>query len=222
MSIRIDKITKKYKRNTREEVVLKDFEYDIPEGKFTVFHGESGVGKSTLLRIVSGLTKPTEGKVYFGDVEITALNDIDISEFRKSHLGIMTQNIELIPYLSVIDNLKFVYGLNNDLKKVAEVDEEKIEELLNELGLHELRNEFPSSLSSGELKRAAIARTLINSPKYIIMDEPTANLDHKNVVKVLKLLCKYAENGSTVIISSHEEEALEYADNHKKLEFIKQ
>lgn len=219
MSIRIDKITKKYKRNTREEVVLKDFEYDIPEGKFTVFHGESGVGKSTLLRIVSGLTKPTEGKVYFGDVEITALNDIDISEFRKKHLGIMTQNIELIPYLSVIDNLKFVYGLNNNLKKGAEVDEEKIEELLSELGLHELRNEFPSSLSSGELKRAAIARTLINSPRYIIMDEPTANLDHKNVVKVLKLLCKYAENGSTVIISSHEEAALEYADNHKKLEF---
>lgn len=253
MDIRLDAIIKKYKRDKREFTVLDDINVTLPQGKFTVISGESGVGKSTLLNIVAGLSKPTEGKVYYGEKEITSLGDEELAELRTGFMGVMTQNCELIPYLTLIENLKLAYDISgkseknknrssdgngdsdsngdnigsdnstnnntgNDKEPLAEELASFSAELLDALGLSQLRNEYPSSLSSGEIKRAAIARTLITKPDLIIMDEPTANLDRKNVRAVLQLLKRFSTQGSTVIISSHEQEAIAEADFKYELE----
>lgn len=231
MDIRLDAIIKKYKRDKREFTVLDDINVTLPQGKFTVISGDSGVGKSTLLNIVAGLSKPTEGKVYYGEKEITSLGDEELAELRTGFMGVMTQNCELIPYLTLIENLKLAYDISakseknknsssdgNDKEPHAEELASFSAELLDALGLSQLRNEYPSSLSSGEIKRAAIARTLITKPDLIIMDEPTANLDRKNVRAVLQLLKRFSTQGSTVIISSHEQEAIAEADFKYELE----
>ncbi|SCY30082.1 putative ABC transport system ATP-binding protein [Butyrivibrio hungatei] len=260
MDIRLDAIIKKYKRDKREFTVLDNISVTLPQGKFTVISGDSGVGKSTLLNIVAGLSKPTEGKVYYGEKEITALGDEELAKLRTGFMGVMTQNCELIPYLTLIENLKLAYdisakggknknligdgtgdsddtsdnigngenisngnntGKGNKTGKESPEGEEPTSfsaELLDALGLSQLRNEYPSSLSSGEIKRAAIARTLITKPDLIIMDEPTANLDRKNVRAVLQLLKRFSTQGSTVIISSHEQEAIAEADFKYELE----
>ena len=271
MDIRLDAIVKKYKRDKREFTVREKISVTLPQGKFTVISGDSGVGKSTLLNIVAGLSKPTEGKVYYGEKEITSLGDEELAELRTDFMGVMTQNCELIPYLTLIENLKLAYDISgkseknknsssdgngdsdsnndsnngdsnsdnnngdsnghnigsdnstnnntgNDKEPLAEELASFSAELLDALGLSQLRNEYPSSLSSGEIKRAAIARTLITKPDLIIMDEPTANLDRKNVRAVLQLLKRFSTQGSTVIISSHEQEAIAEADFKYELE----
>ena len=226
MDIILNEITKKYKRDKREFTVLDKVSVTIPHGKFTVISGDSGVGKSTLLNIIAGLSRPTQGKVYYDEREITSLGDDGLSELRSGFMGVMTQNCELIPYLTLRENLKLAYdistGNKGDKRSVSddkEVSKNLFEELLGALGLSHLQNEYPSSLSSGEIKRAAIARTLITHPKLVIMDEPTANLDRKNVRAVLKLLKRFSTQGSTVIISSHEQEALVEADFKYGLEY---
>lgn len=237
MDIRLDAIVKKYKRDKREFTVLDNINVTLPQGKFTVISGDSGVGKSTLLNIVAGLSKPTEGKVYYGEKEITSIGDEELAELRTDFMGVMTQNCELIPYLTLIENLKLAYDISGKSEKnknsssdgngdsdsngkepLAEELASFSAELLDALGLSRLRNEYPSSLSSGEIKRAAIARTLITKPDLIIMDEPTANLDRKNVRAVLQLLKRFSTQGSTVIISSHEQEAIAEADFKYELE----
>ena len=273
MDIRLDAIVKKYKRDKREFTVLDNISVTLPQGKFTVISGDSGVGKSTLLNIVAGLSKPTEGKVYYGEKEITALGDEELAKLRMGFMGVMTQNCELIPYLTLGENLELAYDISgkseknknssrdgngdsdcnndsnngdsnsdnnngdsdsngdnigsdnstnnntgNDKEPLAEELASFSAELLDDLGLSQLLNEYSSSLSSGEIKRAAIARTLITKPELIIMDEPTANLDRKNVRAVLQLLKRFSTQGSTVIISSHEQEAIAEADFKYELE----
>lgn len=215
LEIRLEEITKKYSRDKRELIVLENLDMYLPEGKFIVISGDSGVGKSTLLNIISGLSKPTKGKVFYDEKQITGLDDKALSNIRKTYLGIVTQNCELIPYLTVLENLKLAYEINkgNDADS-----KDAFSELLNEIGLLSLENEFPGNLSSGEIKRAAIARALVTNPEVIIMDEPTANLDRQNVTNVLKLLRRYCDLGSTVVISSHEKEAYDYSDIHKNLD----
>ena len=226
MDIRLDAIIKKYKRDKREFTVLGGINTTLPHGKFTVISGDSGVGKSTLLNIVAGLSRPTEGKVYYGEKEITPLGDEELSKLRTGFMGVMTQNCELIPYLTLGENLKLACDIGSgeerhkkDLPDDNDDSAGLFAELLAALGLTHLKNEYPSSLSSGEIKRAAIARTLITRPELVIMDEPTANLDRKNVRAVLDLLKRFSKNGSTVIISSHEQEALREADYNLALEF---
>ena len=219
MGIRLESISKRYKRNNRETDVLNNLNIDFPFGKFVVLSGESGTGKSTLLNIISGLIRPTEGKVYFEDNPITDLGEDKLSDFRSKKLGIVTQNCELVSYLTVLENLKLSYRMNKGYE--AEVNDEITDRLLEKLGLSELKNEYQENLSSGEIKRAAIARGLIADPEVIIMDEPTANLDRKNVVKVLELLKEYKDKGSTVIISSHENQAVNFADVHINMEEYK-
>ena len=218
LEIRLDGIKKKYRRDKRELIVLENLDMYLPEGKFVVISGDSGVGKSTLLNIISGLSRPTKGKVFYDEKEITGLVDKELSDIRKKYLGVVTQNCELIPYLTVLENLKLAYEINKNTKSNDADSRIAFSELLNDLGLLSLENEFPGNLSGGEIKRAAIARALVTNPEVIIMDEPTANLDCQNVTNVLKLLRRYCDLGNLVVISSHEKEVYNYLDIHKNLD----
>ena len=215
MEIRLEDIVKNYSRGRREFTVLDKVRFDIPAGRFTLITGDSGIGKSTLLGIIAGLIRPTSGKVFYDDKEITVSNDDELSKIRNAHLGIVTQESDLIPYLTLEDNIRLTYEINNRGKVL---DDSSFDEVLNALGLSELKSSYPSEMSGGEIKRAAVARALLIDPEVIIMDEPTANLDRKNVRNVLRLLRMYSDKGSTVIISSHEEEAAAFADVIKDLE----
>ena len=218
LEIRLDGIKKKYRRDKRELIVLENLDMYLPEGKFVVISGDSGVGKSTLLNIISGLSRPTKGKVFYDEKEITGLVDKELSDIRKKYLGVVTQNCELIPYLTVLENLKLAYEINKNTKSNDADSRIAFSELLNDLGLLSLENEFPGNLSGGEIKRAAIARALVTNPEVIIMDEPTANLDRQNVTNVLKLLRRYCDLGNLVVISSHEKEVYNYLDIHKNFD----
>lgn len=209
MNIRLEDICKEYKRGRRNFTVLDKVSFDLPSGKFVVIKGDSGVGKSTLLGIISGLIRPTSGKVFIGEEEITSLEESKLSLYRNAHLGIVTQDSDLIPYLTMEDNIKLTFEIN---RRSREFDTKRYEEILDVLGLSDLKSSYPSEMSGGEIKRAAVARALVMEPEVLIMDEPTANLDRNNVRNVLRLLRMMSDKGSTVIISSHEEEATAFAD----------
>ena len=212
MEIKIENITKKFTRGRREFTVLDNVSAIIPDNKFTVITGDSGVGKSTLLNILSGLMRPTSGKVLYEDKEITGLNDRDLSSLRIRDLGIVNQTSDLISYLTLEENLK----LSREI--AGREGEDETDNVLRRLGLEDLKSSYPEEMSGGEIKRAAIARAILISPQVLIMDEPTANLDRKNVRNVLSLLKEQQDKGKTIVISSHEEEALEYCDHNIDLE----
>ena len=212
MEIKIENITKKFTRGRREFTVLDNVSAIIPDNKFTVITGDSGVGKSTLLNILSGLMRPTSGKVLYEDKEITGLNDRDLSSLRIRDLGIVNQTSDLISYLTLGENLK----LSREIS--GREGEDETDNVLRRLGLEDLKSSYPEEMSGGEIKRAAIARAILISPQVLIMDEPTANLDRKNVRNVLSLLKEQQDKGKTIVISSHEEEALEYCDLNIDLE----
>ena len=215
MEIKIENITKKFTRGRREFTVLDNISATIPDKRFVVITGDSGVGKSTLLNILSGLMRPTSGKVLYEDKEITGLNDRDLSSLRIKYLGIVNQSSDLISYLTLEENLK----LSREIS--GKEGEDETDQVLRSLGLYDLKSSYPEEMSGGEIKRAAIARAILVSPEVLIMDEPTANLDRKNVRNVLSLLKEQQDKGKTVVISSHEEEALEYCDINIDLEKYK-
>ena len=215
MEIKIENITKRFTRGRREFTVLDNISATIPDKKFVVITGDSGVGKSTLLNILSGLMRPTAGKVLYEDKEITGLNDRNLSSLRIKYLGIVNQSSDLISYLTLEENLK----LSREIS--GREGEDETDKVLERLGLEDLKSSYPEEMSGGEIKRAAIARAILVSPEVLIMDEPTANLDRKNVRNVLSLLKEQQDKGKTVVISSHEEEALEYCDINIDLEKYK-
>ena len=215
MEIKIENITKRFTRGRREFTVLDNISATIPDKRFVVITGDSGVGKSTLLNILSGLMRPTAGKVLYEDKEITGLNDRNLSSLRIKYLGIVNQSSDLISYLTLAENLK----LSREIS--GREGEDETDKVLERLGLEDLKSSYPEEMSGGEIKRAAIARAILVSPEVLIMDEPTANLDRKNVRNVLSLLKEQQDKGKTVVISSHEEEALEYCDINIDLEKYK-
>ncbi|SES91131.1 ABC transporter ATP-binding protein [[Clostridium] polysaccharolyticum] len=213
MEIRLEHIKKIYAHGNRKLKVLDDVTMNIPSGNFFVIEGPSGSGKSTLLGIIAGLIPPTSGTVSYDKEQITGLDDNGKSVIRNLKTGIVMQDNTLVPYLTVYENVdlpNYIDSLKN--KKSKSDNSLVIENLLDEVGLSELKNEFTENLSGGEIKRAAIARALVREPELLIMDEPTANLDRDNVEKVLKLLRRMADKGRTVIIATHESEARKYSD----------
>jgi putative ABC transport system ATP-binding protein len=175
-------------------------------GEFLGIMGASGSGKSTLLHMLGGVDRPTSGTVLIDGKDIFKQNDEQLAIFRRREIGLVYQFFNLIPVLSVVENITMPVLLDH-----RKVNRERLRELLNLLGLKEKRNAFPSQLSGGQQQRVAIGRALINAPTILLADEPTGNLDSKNSQEVVELL-KYSNqkyNQTTVLLTHDENVALQ-------------
>jgi putative ABC transport system ATP-binding protein len=202
-------LEKTYDVGTGKVEVLKDISLDIPKAKFVVLCGPSGSGKTTLLNIVSGIDRPTKGQIIVADQDLTEKNEDFLSDFRCSHIGFIFQAYNLVSTLTVAENVAFPMEW---LRKPSQEIEKRVAELLKTVGLEHRETHFPSQLSGGEQQRVAFARALANDPELILADEPTGNLDTKNADKILQVLQMLKGQGKTVIVSTHDLQICELAD----------
>lgn len=210
MLVELKNVTKSYHNGVFDVPALKDINLTIEKGEFTVFAGPSGSGKTTLLNIVGTMDKLTEGEAFVDGVEITGLSKNEASDFRRDKIGFIFQSYNLIPVLTVYENVEFILDLVEKYdKKTKEI---KINALLDELGILALKNRKPSEISGGQQQRVAIARALIKEPLIVLADEPTANLDSKTGEAILDLMKKLnEEKGVTFIFSSHDHKIIDRA-----------
>jgi putative ABC transport system ATP-binding protein len=177
-------------------------------GRFSAIMGPSGSGKSTLMHILAGLDRPTSGSVALDDVEITALDDGDLTKLRRDKLGFIFQFFNLIPVLTAEENIVLPLSIAG-----RKPDEEWLEQLIETVGLADRRTHRPSELSGGQQQRVAVARALISRPAVVFADEPTGNLDSTSSGEVLQLLRRAVDDfGQTVVMVTHDPEAASYAD----------
>ena len=181
--LKIENLSKTYGKNEAKVDALKNINLSINKGEFVAIVGPSGSGKSTLLHLIGGVDKPSEGKVYINDVDIYRLKEKDLSIFRRRNVGLIYQFYNLIPVLSVKENILLPAELDN-----RKIDKEYLDDLLKTLGLKERENHLPNELSGGQQQRTSIGRALVNRPAIVLADEPTGNLDSKNSKEVIELL----------------------------------
>lgn len=196
-------ITKVYLHQKQEVRAVNGVSFDIKQGEFTVIAGPSGSGKTTILNIIGAMDSATSGRIVVGERDITELPRGERADFRRERVGFIFQNYNLIPILSVYENVEFALDLSGEVE--AREKRGKILQLLSELGLSELGSRRPSELSSGQQQRVAIARALIKDPILILADEPTANLDTATGEEVVDLMERInRERKTTFIFSSHD------------------
>ena len=180
-----------------ENRVLNDVSLEIERGSFVSIIGASGSGKSTLLTILGGIDKPTEGKVLLDGAEISTMSEKELAILRRTKLGFVFQFFNLAPYLTAEENVLLPIMLSG---KVKDEDRQRANELMEYLGISELKNKLPGKMSGGEQQRIAIARGLIINPEVILLDEPTGNLDSKNSEEIMNLLKRINKEFNTTIV----------------------
>ena len=198
--------------------VLKDFSFSINERSFVGITGKSGAGKSTLLSIIAGLQKQDSGSLIINDIELNNLDDKELSRFRNQNIGFISQEQSFLENFTVLDNVRLPAFLGK--KKIEDTSAKEItvraEQLLDSLGIAHLAQNFPSTLSGGENHRVLIARALINNPQILLADEPTDSVDSERTDEIIKIFRRLADEGKTILIASHDKEALKLCD--KKIE----
>ena len=206
--LEVNNICKTYGSGETAEHALKKVSFSVPKGEYVAIVGESGSGKSTLLNMIGALDTPTSGKVVIGGKEIFSMNDNRLTVFRRRNIGFIFQAFNLIPELTVEQNIIFPVLL--DYQKP---DRKYLEELLTVLNLKERRNHLPSQLSGGQQQRVAIGRALITRPSLILADEPTGNLDTQNSSEVIALLKEASRKyEQTIIMITHNRSIAQSAD----------
>ncbi len=182
---------------------IAKMDISIDDGEFVGIMGQSGSGKSTLLSILGGLNQPTRGRVVVDTLDIYELSSEQRADFRSEYIGIIFQSFQLIPYLTVKENIKLPMAITG-LK--AKTQEEMALNVLNKVGLENKANRLPDQLSGGEQERVAIARAIVNNPPILLADEPTGNLDSKTAGEVISLLKQLNKEGQTIIMVTHNPE----------------
>ena len=206
--LKIEKLSKIYGKGDAEVIALNDISFEVEEGEFIAITGPSGSGKSTLLHTIAGLEKPSSGTVYFYDKDIYKMNKKDLTILRRQKIGIIYQFYNLIPTLTVEENILLPIEL--DRKKV---DKEKLENILKFLNLENRKKHLPNELSGGQQQKVAIGRALMINPTIILADEPTGNLDTKSSSEIIQLLQKAnKEYKQTIIMITHNLEIAKLAD----------
>ena len=207
--IELKNVYKKYTVGEQDFNALDGINLSINQGEFVVILGPSGAGKSTLLNILGGMDKVTSGNVFIGDNDISKYNDQELTRYRANEVGFIFQFYNIMPTLTVEENIKLIKEVTNTSKDASEV--------LKKVGLIKHKDKFPQELSGGEQQRVSIARAIMKNPKVLLCDEPTGALDSKTGVDVLKLLREQADNDTTVIIVTHNSLIAEVADRVIKI-----
>ena len=193
---KLENVYKTYNLNEEENHALKDIDLEINEGEIVVILGPSGSGKSTMLNLLSGIDNPTKGKIYFKDRPIDKMNDLELTNYRKTYLGFIFQSYNLVSSLTVKENVE----LGKELSTLP-LD---INEVISAVELSDQKNKYPYQLSGGQMQRVAIARSLVKNPSVLFCDEPTGALDEKTGKKVLGLLQDINKKyKTTMIIVTH-------------------
>ena len=206
--IKITDLEKVYRTEEVETVALDKMNLEVNEGEFVAIMGPSGCGKSTLLNILGMLDEPNAGSFMFNGTEISKFNENGRSDLRKENIGFVFQSFNLIDELTVFENVELPLIYNN-----IKPSERKtlVEAALDGVQMMHRRNHFPSQLSGGQQQRAAVARAIVNSPKLILADEPTGNLDSKNGLDVMQMLTQLHEKGTTIVMVTHSDHDSRYA-----------
>jgi putative ABC transport system ATP-binding protein len=202
-------LTKIYNPETIPVHALRDVNLDFDEGEFTTVRGPSGSGKTTLLNMIGGLDTPTDGIVEIDGTRITGMKESKLIDFRLQNIGFVFQAYNLIPVFTAYENVSFIMLLQKKSKKEME---ERANQLLEAVGLKDKYHSRPKELSGGEQQRVAVARALASQPKFILADEPTANLDTKSAMNLLDMMEKMnREESVTFIFSTHDQRVIDRA-----------
>ncbi|GHU42609.1 peptide ABC transporter ATP-binding protein [Clostridia bacterium] len=206
--LKIENLCKTYGKGESQVMALDDVTLSVEKGEFVAIIGSSGSGKSTLLHIVGGVDVPTSGKVYLDGQDVYAQKNEKLAIFRRRQVGLIYQFYNLIPTLNVVENITLPVLMDK-----REVNKERLEELLEMLGLSNRRNHLPNQLSGGQQQRVSIGRALMNAPAVMLADEPTGNLDSQNGQEIIKLMKESNKKyGQTLIVVTHDENIALQAD----------
>jgi putative ABC transport system ATP-binding protein len=198
---RIENVTKQYVMDGETVHALRGVNCEVPAGDYVAIMGASGSGKSTLLNLLGCLDRPTSGTIYLGEDDVSRLSDDDLSEIRASRIGFVFQSYNLIPQLTVLENIEVPLYYQ---KRLGARDRRRSRELADMVGLGDRLKHRPTQLSGGQQQRVAIARSLVNDPYFILADEPTGNLDSATTEEILGLLQQLNQEGKTIIMVTHE------------------
>lgn len=202
-------ISKIYHKTTVPVQAVNNMDLTIEEGEFTAIVGPSGCGKTTLLNILGGLDHPSSGKVEIAGIDITDMKDRDLIDFRLSNIGFVFQAYNLIPVLTAVENVEFIMLLQKKGKKEREV---RARELLIQMSMGDKLDSKPGELSGGQQQRVAVARALASKPRFILADEPTANLDSASTENLLDLMAQInIEQHTTFVFSTHDQRVMDKA-----------
>lgn len=210
INIRLKNLSKSYQEAGKSFEIIENLSATFNHNEIVALIGKSGSGKTTLLNLISGIDRPDRGEVWIGDTLLNGLTERDLTLIRRNRIGIVFQFFNLIPTLTVIENVCLPRDLNNGHKSQSAGN---AGELLSMVGLGDRLNSYPDVLSGGEQQRVAIARALINDPEVILADEPTGNLDEETAGEILELLLTLSrKSGKTMIIATHSNEIIKFAD----------
>ncbi len=206
--LKVENLTKTYGSGENLVNAVDDVSFSVEKGEFVAIVGASGSGKSTLLHLIGGVDRPTSGKIFVDGNDISRMNDDKLAVFRRRQVGIVYQFYNLIPILTVEENITLPCDLDG-----RGVDRERLEMILDSFGLRARRKHLPNQLSGGQQQRTSIARALINNPSLVLADEPTGNLDSKSSDEVMSILKMCNQSyGQTVIMITHNLDIAKQAD----------
>lgn len=206
--LQIENLSKIYGKGETAVKALDDVSFSVSKGEFVAIIGPSGSGKSTLLHLLGGVDRPTSGKVLIDQTDIYQLDETQLAVFRRRQIGLIYQFYNLIPILTVEENITLPMLLDQH-----KVDQKQLTDLVSTMGLHERLNHLPNQLSGGQQQRVSIGRALISNPAIILADEPTGNLDSKNSTEIIELLKMFNKTyNQTLIIITHDERIALQAD----------
>lgn len=208
--LEINNISKCYNKGSEEFIALNNISLRIVKGEYIAVSGASGAGKSTLLFALGGLIHPDKGEILYNGTDIYNQDRRKIDKYRKKHIGFMFQQFHLMPYLTVLENIKLACS---NKPQVGSIDY-----FLEKCSLSGLKNKYPSELSVGEKQRTAFIRAIISNPVILLADEPTGNLDPVNSQMLMSLVDDFHKNGGTVLLVSHDQLVAKYADRRIILE----
>ena len=209
-------VVKNFRFDSRKVEILKGISLEIIKGETVIIKGKSGSGKSTLLNMITGIDKPDAGSISIFDTDIKELKADELVKWRGKTVGIIFQFFQLIPTLTVLENVMLPMELTGQVQ--SRMRKRKALELLEKVDIVQLQNKFPQTISGGEKQRVAIARSLANDPELIVADEPTGNLDIENTINIQHLFNQLANEGKTILYVTHERELhFEYS---KKIEMV--